>query len=131
MRHLLRLQASSDDTCWCRLILIATAGGAPAQADDVLEIDLRGQKIRALLLKPGTRPCWQRHSARRRARHARSRTPTAGSDRGAGAFDQLVRTRAAYAQAGYRPTPVPDFAPDLQDRDRRVRPLSLERAARP
>ena len=92
------------------VILIATPA-ALAQADDVLEVDSRGQKIRALLLKP-ERPVGS--VILLAGGHGMlDLGPDGRIGWGAGAFDQLVRTRAAYAQAGYL-TLVPDFAPDLK-----------------
>jgi len=86
-------------------------GAAFAQAEKVVEIESRGQKIRALLIQPEN--------------PAGSVILLAG---GHGKLDitadghitylgknQLVRTRAAYAKAGFAVL-VPDIAPDMKTR---------------
>jgi hypothetical protein len=90
--------------------LVLAAAPAVAQKDRVLEVATRGQKMRALLLMPSE--------------------PAAGSiillagghgnlalgpdgKIGWGAGNQVVRSRAQYAKAGFI-TAVPDLAPDLK-----------------
>ena len=82
---------------------------ALARADQVLEGDSRGQKIRALLLKPENPVGSVILLA---GGHGRLDLGADGRI-GWGAGNQLVRTRAAYARAGYL-TLVPDIAPDLK-----------------
>jgi len=90
-------------------LLSLTCGPAFAQSQKVVEIESRGQKIRALLIVP--------------ANPAGSVILLAG---GHGKLDitpqgavtelaknQLVRTRAAYAKVGYAVL-VPDIAPDMK-----------------
>ena len=89
--------------------IVAVATPALAQTESVIEVSSRGQKVRALLLHP--------------ANPVGSVILLAGGhgklDLGAdgkigwGVGNQLVRTRAAYAQAGFV-TLVPDIAPDLK-----------------
>ena len=85
---------------------------ALAQNEQVIEVPTRGQKMRALLLTP--------------ANPAGSIILLAGGHGnlalgkdgklGWGAGNQLVRTRAGYAKAGFV-TAVPDIAPDLKQGD--------------
>ena len=90
------------------LIFAAAAAGAQAQTEQVVEIPSRGLKVRALLTVP--------------ANPIGSIVLLAGGHGvlalspdgkiGWGAGNQLVRTRAAYARAGFA-TVVPDAAPDM------------------
>jgi len=93
------------------LAAVVAAGAAPAlaQSDAVVEVESRGQKVRALLLKPANPVGSVILLA---GGHGKL---DLGSDGriGWGAGNQLVRTRAAYAQAGFI-TAVPDIAPDLK-----------------
>jgi hypothetical protein len=82
---------------------------ALARADPVLEVDSRGQKIRALVITPE-----QPVGSVILLAGGHGRLDLGADGRiGWGAGNQLVRTRAAYARAGYL-TLVPDIAPDLK-----------------
>lgn len=93
----------------CALLLGLGCTTAFAQSEKVVEIESRGQRIRALLIQP--------------ANAAGSVILLAGghgkldiTPRGKiswGARNQVVRTRAAYARAGYAVL-VPDIAPDMK-----------------
>ena len=95
-------------TLFLALIFAGAAAGAQAQTEQVVEIPSRGLKVRALLTVP--------------ANPTGSIVLLAGGHGvlalspdgkiGWGAGNQLVRTRAAYARAGYA-TVVPDAAPDM------------------
>ena len=90
------------------LILAGAATSVQAQTEKVVEIPSRGLKVRALLIEP--------------ANPVGSIVLLAGGHGvlalspdgkiGWGAGNQLVRTRAAYARAGFA-TIVPDAAPDM------------------
>jgi hypothetical protein len=90
------------------LILAGAATSVQAQSEKVVEIPSRGLKVRALLIEP--------------ANPVGSVVLLAGGHGvlalspdgkiGWGAGNQLVRTRAAYARAGFV-TIVPDAAPDM------------------
>jgi hypothetical protein len=82
---------------------------ALAQTDAVVEIGSRGQQIRALVLQPSNPTGSVVLLA---GGHGKLDLDPAGKI-GWGAGNQLVRTRAAYARAGYV-TLVPDIAPDLK-----------------
>src|SRR5262245_47710656 len=80
------------------------------QAEEVIEIlTPRGPKVRALLLKPGARL----GSVILLAGGHGNLALGANGKIGWGAGNQLVRTRAGYAEAGFV-TLVPDIAPDLK-----------------
>src|ERR1043166_7832377 len=84
---------------------------APAiAADKVIDITSRGQKVRALLVMPNGAPIG---AVVRLAGGAGRLALGANGAIGGGAGNQLVRTRAAYAAAGYVAL-VPDIAPDLK-----------------
>jgi hypothetical protein len=89
-------------------ILIA-APMALARADPVLEVDSRGQKIRALVVRPENPVGSVILLAGGHGRLDLGRDGRIGW----GAGNQLVRTRTAYARAGYL-TLIPDIAPDLK-----------------
>jgi hypothetical protein len=97
------------------VITIAPAP-APAQTAAVVDIASRDQKIRALLLQPST-PIG---SVILLAGGHGKLDLDPGGKIGWGVGNQLVRTRAAYARAGYA-TLVPDIAPDLKTKDGVVR----------
>src|SRR5262245_48051101 len=102
-----------------RLPSLAAAGlatvmslvAALAQTDQVVDVPTRpGQRMRLLVLKPaGTAEASVILLA---GGHGNLRLGKTGST-GWGKGNQLVRTRAAYAQAGFL-TAVPDIAPDLK-----------------
>jgi hypothetical protein len=92
--------------------IIAIATPALAQSgpsETVIEVESRGQKVRALLLKP-ERPIGS--VILLAGGHGKLDLGADGKI-GWGVGNQLVRTRAAYAQAGFI-TAVPDIAPDLK-----------------
>jgi dienelactone hydrolase len=82
---------------------------ALAQSETVVEIASRGQKIRAILITPNS-PVGS--VVLLAGGHGKLDISAEGRI-GWGAGNQLVRTRAAYANAGYA-TLVPDIAPDLK-----------------
>ncbi len=89
--------------------LLSTGLPVLAQAESVVEIESRGQKVRALLVKPA-KPVGS--VILLAGGHGRLDIGADGTI-GWGAGNQLVRTRAAYAQAGFV-TLVPDVALDLK-----------------
>ncbi|MET0632280.1 MAG: hypothetical protein ABWY92_15595 [Xanthobacteraceae bacterium] len=90
-------------------VILTATPATLSKGDHVLEVDSRGQKIRALLLKPENPVGSVILLA---GGHGRLDLGADGRI-GWGAGNQLVRTRAAYARAGYL-TLVPDIAPDLK-----------------
>jgi dienelactone hydrolase len=82
---------------------------AMAQPDKAVEIESRGQKIRAILIVPANPIASVVLLA---GGHGKLDISPAGKI-GWGAKNQLVRTRADYAKAGYAVL-VPDIAPDLK-----------------
>ena len=95
-----------------RLIALCALAGllpAAAVADPTVEISSRGEKIRAVLLKPDN----PKGSVILFAGGNGRLDITAGGDITKLRFNQLVRTRALYAQAGYV-TLVPDIAPSFK-----------------
>jgi pimeloyl-ACP methyl ester carboxylesterase len=92
-------------------IVCILAGLMPAfaQTERVVEIDSRGLKVRALLLKPATPSASVILLA---GGHGKLDLRPDGKI-GWGAGNQLVRTRGAYMRAGFV-TAVPDIAPDLK-----------------
>ena len=92
-------------------IICILAGLTPAlaQTESVVEIDSRDLKVRALLLKPAAPSASVILLA---GGHGKLDLRADGMI-GWGAGNQLVRTRAAYARAGFV-TAVPDIAPDLK-----------------
>lgn len=91
------------------IVLLLSATSAFAQSETVVEIVSRGQKIRAILIKPDN-PIG---SVVLLAGGHGKLDISAGGAIGWGRGNQLVRTRAAYASAGYA-TLVPDIAPDFK-----------------
>jgi dienelactone hydrolase len=93
------------------LLLIAATFSAPASAqkEAVVEIPSRGQKIRALLIRPVNTVGSVILLA---GGHGNLNIAPDGKI-GWGAGNQLVRTRAEYAKAGFVVL-VPDVAPDLK-----------------
>ncbi len=83
---------------------------ACAQTEQVVEIKSRGQNVRALLIKPADAV----GSIILLAGGHGNLALGANGGIGWGKGNQLVRTRAAYAKAGFV-TLVPDVAPDLKD----------------
>jgi hypothetical protein len=89
--------------------LIASLVPAGAFADPLVEIASRGETIRAVLLKPAD----PKGSVILFAGANGRLDITAGGEITKLRFNQLVRTRALYAQAGYA-TLVPDIAPSFK-----------------
>lgn len=85
------------------------AGLAPAVADPVVEIESRGQKVRAVVLKPAD----PKGGVILLAGGDGRLDITAAGEITKLRFNQLVRTRALYASAGYV-TLVPDIAPGFK-----------------
>ena len=96
------------------IALIWTASAATAN-EQVVEIASRGQKIRSLLLKPQNPVGSVILLA---GGHGNLNISASGAI-GWGKNNQVVRTRAAYAAAGYV-TLVPDIAPDMKRGDKVV-----------
>jgi hypothetical protein len=89
--------------------LAGIAQSALAQSQSVMEVQSRGQTIRALLLKPA-----QPVGSVILLAGGHGKLDIGPEGRlGWGAGNQLVRTRADYARSGYA-TLVPDIAPDLK-----------------
>ena len=87
---------------------------ALAQTDQVVDIPTRpGQTMRLLLLKPAAKA--EASVILLAGGHGNLRLGKDGSI-GWGKGNQMVRTRAAYAEAGFL-TAVPDIAPDLKQGD--------------
>jgi dienelactone hydrolase len=89
--------------------LAVTCGSAFAQSEKVVEIGSRGQKIRALLIEPANPAGSVILLA---GGHGKLDITPQGAIREL-AKNQLVRTRAAYAKAGFAVL-VPDVAPDMK-----------------
>lgn len=85
------------------------SSSAMAQSEKSIEIESRGQKIRALLIVPANPTASVILLA---GGHGKLDISPAGKI-GWGAKNQLVRTRADYAKAGYAVL-VPDIAPDMK-----------------
>lgn len=85
------------------------SSSAMAQSEKSIEIESRGQKIRALLIVPANPTASVILLA---GGHGKLDISPAGKI-GWGAKNQLVRTRADYAKAGYAVL-VPDIAPDIK-----------------
>lgn len=96
MRHLL-------------VAFFACLHAASAWADPIVEIEARGQKVRAVVLKPAN----PKGSVILFAGGDGRLDITAGGEISKLRFNQLVRTRALYARAGYV-TLVPDIAPSFK-----------------
>jgi dienelactone hydrolase len=90
-------------------VAVLSTDPAVAQKEDVIEIASRNQRLRALLLTPA-RPAGS--VILLAGGHGNLALGKDGSI-GWGAGNQLVRTRAAYREAGFA-TLVPDIAPDLK-----------------
>lgn len=90
-------------------MLLVAAGPALAQKEKVEEIATRGQAMRALVIRPD-KPVG---SVVLIAGGHGNLALSADGKIGWGAANQLVRTRAHYAKAGYV-TATPDIAPDLK-----------------
>src|SRR5215467_6189674 len=105
------------------LCAIAVLVPAAAAADPVVEIASRGEKIRAVLLKPAE----PKGSVILFAGATGRLDITPGGEITKLRFNQLVRTRALYAEAGYA-TLVPDIAPSFKTRGDGV--VDLYRASR-
>lgn len=95
-------------TAFLALVLAVAAGSAQAQPEKVVEIPSRGTKVRALLSVP---PNPVASVVLLAGGHGILALSLDGK-LGWGAGNQLVRTRAAYAKAGFA-TITPDAAPDM------------------
>jgi hypothetical protein len=95
-------------TAFLAVLLALAAGHAQAQTEKVVEIPSRGTKVRALLSVP---PNPVASVVLLAGGHGILALSPDGKI-GWGAGNQLVRTRAAYAKAGFA-TIVPDSAPDM------------------
>src|SRR5690242_12104270 len=95
------------------LLVLLTIGlacnTAFAQTEKTVEIESRGQKVRALLMQPESPVGSVILLA---GGHGKLDISPSGKI-GWGAKNQLVRTRAAYAKAGFAVL-VPDIAPDMK-----------------
>ena len=95
---------------WLAILIFACSGfSAFAQNEKAVEIQSRGQKFRALLIQPAN-PIGS--VILMVGGHGKLDISASGHI-GWGAKNQLVRTRAAYAKAGYAVL-VPDIAPDMK-----------------
>ena len=97
--------------CAALLLITATPVATPAmaQSETVIEVPSRGMTVRALMIKPADAA----GSVILLAGGHGKLDISAGGAIGWGRGNQLVRTRAAYAAAGFV-TVVPDIAPDLK-----------------
>lgn len=95
--------------CLAILIFAFSSFSAFAQGEKAVEIQSRGQKFRALLIQPAN----PAGSVILMAGGHGKLDISASGHIGWGANNQLVRTRAAYAKAGYAVL-VPDIAPDMK-----------------
>ena len=96
--------------------LVLAVAPALAQSEKVLEVPTRGQTMRALLLTPSGPAIG---SVILLAGGHGNLALGADGKIGWGAGNQVVRSRAQYAKAGYI-TAVPDLAPDLKQGDSAV-----------
>jgi dienelactone hydrolase len=97
---------------WCLIFalgLLAALVPVQAAADPIVEIESRGQKVRAVLLKPAN----PKGAVILFAGGDGRLDITPAGDITKLRFNQLVRTRALYASAGYA-TLVPDIAPNFK-----------------
>ncbi len=95
---------------WMTVLFLGLSGvSAFAQGEKAVEIQSRGQKFRGLLIQPAN-PVG---SVILLAGGHGKLDISASGNIGWGAKNQLVRTRAAYAKAGYAVL-VPDIAPDMK-----------------
>ncbi|MCC7276439.1 MAG: hypothetical protein IT561_27490 [Alphaproteobacteria bacterium] len=106
------MRASALAVVLSAVLLPADALPAGAQTTSVVEVESRGQQIRAILIVP-ERPVGS--VVLLAGGHGRLDIAPEGRI-GWGAGNQLVRTRRAYASAGYA-TLVPDIAPDMKTWD--------------
>lgn len=90
-------------------LMLASTCAALAQAEQVVEIPSRGQKIRTILIKP-EKPIGS--VVLLAGGHGVLNIDPSGNI-GWGKGNHVIRTRADYAKAGYA-VAVPDAAPDLQ-----------------
>lgn len=91
------------------VLITVMMSAAWAQTEKVLEVKTRGQNMRALLLAPANPVASVILLAGGHGNLALGKDGRIGW----GAGNQLVRTRAGYAKAGFL-TAVPDIAPDLK-----------------
>jgi dienelactone hydrolase len=91
------------------VVLLVAFGGSPAWADPIVEIESRGQNVRAVLLKPAN----PKGAVILLAGGDGRLDITPGGEVTKLRFNQLVRTRALYERAGYV-TLVPDIAPGFK-----------------
>jgi len=108
MLHFIR---SASSPVVAGLAVVLSLQPALAQTDEVVDLPTRpGQSMRLLLLKPGAKA--EASVILLAGGHGNLQLGKNGSI-GWGKGNQLVRTRAAYAKAGFL-TAVPDIAPDLK-----------------
>jgi hypothetical protein len=91
------------------VVVLVVLGALPAWADPIVEIDSRGQKVRAILLKPVN----PKGAVILLAGGDGRLDITPGGEISKLRFNQLVRTRALYERSGYV-TLVPDIAPGFK-----------------
>jgi hypothetical protein len=91
------------------LVVLVVLCGLPAWADPIVEIESRGQKVRAVLLKPAN----PKGAVILLAGGDGRLDITPGGEITKLRFNQLVRTRALYERSGYV-TLVPDIAPGFK-----------------
>ena len=91
------------------VVVLAVLCGLPAWADPIVEIESRGQKVRAVLLKPAN----PKGAVILLAGGDGRLDITPGGEITKLRFNQLVRTRALYERSGYV-TLVPDIAPGFE-----------------
>jgi hypothetical protein len=89
--------------------LLFALAGSPGWADPIVEIESRGQKVRAVLLKPAN----PKGAVILLAGGDGRLDITPGGEVTKLRFNQLVRTRALYERSGYV-TLVPDIAPNFK-----------------
>ena len=103
------MQATVNAMRFLLVALLFALCGSPAWADPVIEIESRGQKVRAVLLKPAN----PKGAVILLAGGDGRLDITPAGEITKLRFNQLVRTRALYERAGYV-TLVPDIAPGFK-----------------
>jgi len=103
------VQATVNAMRFLLVALLFALCGSPAWADPVIEIESRGQKVRAVLLKPAN----PKGAVILLAGGDGRLDITPAGEITKLRFNQLVRTRALYERAGYV-TLVPDIAPGFK-----------------
>jgi dienelactone hydrolase len=103
------MQVTVNAMRFLRVTLLVALSGSPAWADPIVEIESRGQKVRAVLLKPAN----PKGAVILLAGGDGRLDISPGGEITKLRFNQLVRTRALYERAGYV-TLVPDIAPGFK-----------------